>query len=144
MRRLLLMVLVGFFMMGCAGSPPSHLGIQNGKFAPCPDKDNCVDSQSPDEKHYVEPLSYKGSRGSALIKLRKVIHSMERTRIMEDSERYLRVEFTSAVMGFVDDVEFYFPDEPVIHLKSASRIGYSDFGVNRKRVEKIRELFLKK
>jgi len=79
-----------------------------------------------------------------LIKLRKVIHSMERTRIMEDSERYLRVEFTSAVMGFVDDVEFYFPDKPVIQLKSASRIGYSDFGVNRKRVEKIRELFLKK
>jgi len=144
MRRLVWMLLIGVFMMGCAGSPPSHLGIQNGKFAPCPDKDNCVDSRSPDEKHYVEPLSYKGSRESALIKLRNVIHSMERTRIMEDSERYLRVEFTSAVMGFVDDVEFYFPDKPVIQLKSASRIGYSDFGVNRKRVEKIRELFLKK
>jgi uncharacterized protein (DUF1499 family) len=47
-------------------------------------------------------------------------------------------------MGFVDDVEFYFPDEPIIHVKSASRIGYSDFGVNRERVEKIRELFLKR
>ena len=144
MRRLLWMVLTGVFMMGCAGSPPPHLGIKNGKFAPCPYKDNCVDSQSIEEKYHIEPLSYKGSTENALIKLKQVIRSMERTRIVESSDRYLRVEFTSAVMGFVDDVEFYFPDEPVIHLKSASRIGYYDFGVNRKRVETIRELFLKK
>lgn len=144
MRRVGLIVFVGVFMAGCAGSPPSHLGIKNGKFAPCPDKNNCVNSQSPDEKYYVEHLAYKGSRESALIKLKQVIHSMERTRIVEDSDRYLRIECTSAVMGFVDDVEFYFPDEPVIQIKSASRIGHYDFGVNRKRVEKIRELFLAK
>ena len=144
MGRIGLMVLVGVIMTGCAGSPPSHLGIKNGKFAPCPDRDNCVSSLSEDAKHRVDPLTYNGSRESALNHLRRVIQSMKRTRIAEESEDYLRVEFTSAVMGFVDDVEFYFPDEPIIHVKSASRIGYSDFGVNRERVEKIRKLFLKR
>jgi uncharacterized protein (DUF1499 family) len=144
MRRIGLMVLVGVFMTGCAGSPPSHLGIKSGRFAPCPDKDNCVSSQSNDEKHHVDPLAYNDSRESALNHLKQVVQSMKRTRIVDESDDYLRVEFTSAVMGFVDDVEFYFPDEPIIHIKSASRIGYSDFGVNRKRVEKIRELFLKR
>ena len=144
MERIGLIMLVGVFMMGCAGSPPSHLGVKNGRFAPCPDKDNCVSSQSKAGKHHVEPLVYNQSRESALNHLKQVIQSMKRTRIVEESDEYLRVEFTSAVMGFVDDVEFYFPDEPVIHVKSASRIGYSDFGVNRKRVEEIRALFLKK
>jgi len=144
MGRIGLMVLVGVFMTGCAGSPPFHLGLKNGRFAPCPDRDNCVSSQSRDEKHRVAPLAYNESRESALKHLKEVVQSMKRTRIVDESNDYLRVEFTSAVMGFVDDVEFYFPHEPIIHIKSASRIGYSDFGVNRKRVEKIRELFLKR
>ena len=143
MGRIGLIVLTGLFISGCAGSPPSHLGVKKGKYAPCPDRDNCVSSQSSEKKHHVDPLPYEVSRENALKHLKQVINSMERTRIVEERDDYLLVEFTSAVMGFVDDVEFYFPDEPVIHIKSASRIGRYDFGVNRKRVEKIRELFLK-
>ena len=140
----LLIACFGLIIAGCAGTPPSHLGVKNGKFVPCPDKPNCVNSQSSDKDHYIEPLTYKGSKAEAAKKLKKVILSVERTRIVEDADNYLRVEFKSAVMGFIDDVEFYFPDEPIIHLKSASRIGYSDFGVNSKRVKQIRKLFKQK
>ncbi|MBW2219045.1 MAG: DUF1499 domain-containing protein [Deltaproteobacteria bacterium] len=144
MVKVLLIALFGLTITSCAGTPPSHLGVKNGKFEPCPDKPNCVNSQSSDKDHYIEPLTYKGSKAAAAKKLKKVILSMERTRIVEDTDNYLRVEFKSAVMGFVDDVEFYFPDEPIIHLKSASRIGYSDFGVNSKRVKQVRQLFKQK
>ena len=64
-----------------------------------------------------------------------------RTRILTKEEDYIRVEYTSRLFRFVDDVEFYFPEEPVIHVRSASRLGYSDLGANRRRVERIRELF---
>jgi len=66
---------------------------------------------------------------------------MDRTVIVTENDTYLHVECKSAMMGFVDDVEFYFPQEKVIHVRSASRLGYSDLGVNRKRVEQLRELF---
>ncbi len=114
------------------------------KFTPCPKKPNCVNSQCSDGSHYIEPLTYNGSVEAATTRLRQVIESMKRARIVEDTDNYMRVEFKSAVIGFVDDVEFFFPDEPIIHVKSASRIGYSDFGVNRKRVEQIRKLFTSK
>ena len=75
------------------------------------------------------------------MRLKRTIESIKNTTIIKETENYLRIECKSAMMGFVDDMEFYFPEEKVIHLRSASRIGYSDFGVNRKRAEKIRELF---
>lgn len=141
MLKELAIVFVGLFIAGCAGTPPSHLGLKNERFAPCPDTPNCVNSQSSDADHHIEPLRYKGSREAAVEKLKDVIRSMERTRIIEATGRYMRVEFTSAIMRFVDDVEFCFPDDPVVHVKSASRTGYSDFGVNRRRVETIRKQF---
>ena len=75
------------------------------------------------------------------MRLKLTIESIKNTTIIKETENYFRIECKSAMMGFVDDMEFYFPEEKVIHLRSASRIGYSDFGVNRKRVEKIRKLF---
>jgi uncharacterized protein (DUF1499 family) len=71
--------------------------------------------------------------------LKSIIESTPRTSIVEERADYLYAEFTSMLIGYVDDVEFYFPpDEQVIHVRSASRLGYSDFGVNRKRIEDIR------
>lgn len=67
---------------------------------------------------------------------------MERTNIVTETDNYFHAEFKSALMGFVDDSEFYHDErEDVIHVRSASRVGYSDFGVNRRRVESIRERF---
>jgi uncharacterized protein (DUF1499 family) len=134
--------LIGCMMMvSCAGQRPVNLGVQNSRLTDCPSKPNCVNSQATDDDHAIAPFQYKGNKIAAFKRLKKVVESFERTTIIEEKENYLHVECRSAIMGFVDDVEFYFPEENVIHVRSASRLGYSDFGVNRKRMEKLRKLF---
>jgi len=127
---------------GCAGTRPSNLGVHKGKLAPCPKSPNCVSSQSDHERHRVSPFRYDSSPESAFSALKRVVRSMERTNIVTETDNYFHAEFKSALMGFVDDIEFYHDErEDVIHVRSASRVGYSDFGVNRRRVESIRERF---
>lgn len=122
-----------------AGKRPNNLGVRDGKLASCPNTPNCVSSQSADAAHKIEPLTYTSSPGEAFAKLEQVIKSQPRTKIITSSPNYLYVEFTSAIMGFVDDVEFYLDaDAKLIHVRSASRLGQSDLGVNRKRIETIR------
>lgn len=108
-------------------------------FLPCPNSPNCVSSLSKDASHLIEPLRYDGSRSDARQKLVDLLKNMRRTRLVKTETDYLHVEFRSMIFRFVDDVEFYFPvEESVIHVKSASRSGYYDFGANRRRVERIR------
>jgi len=122
-----------------AGKRPTNLGVRDGKLAPCPTTPNCVSSQSLDPKHQIEPFTYTSSPTEALAKLKTVIQAMPRTKIVAETDNYLYAEFTSAIMGFVDDVEFSVDEvAKVIHVRSASRLGQSDLGVNRKRVESIR------
>lgn len=134
------------FLTGCVGSVPD-LGINNGKLAPCPKTPNCVNSQAVGEKHYIQPIHYTGTREEARARLLQILGSQKRAKILTAQENYIRAEFTSALFRFVDDVEFYFPEEPsgetVIHIRSASRIGYSDLGANRKRIERIRKEWIK-
>jgi len=144
MRHLFCLILIVLFLSACAGKRPVNIGIQNGRLADCPGTPNCVSSQATDESHSIASFTYSGDKKEAFLRLKKIIESEERTRIITESENYLHVEFTSAIMGFVDDVEFCFPGEPLIHVRSASRLGYYDFGVNRKRVEHLRELFSEK
>jgi uncharacterized protein (DUF1499 family) len=121
-----------------AGTPP-ELGIQNGQLSPCPPSPNCVVSQGADPDHAIEPMAYTGSRDSAQELLTKFLGVVPRTEIVTQEENYIRVKSTSRILGFVDDTEFYFPeDEPVIHVRSAARLGESDLGVNRRRLEQIR------
>lgn len=126
-----------------AGQRPSNLGVTDGQLSPCPSSPNCVVSQgNPDAEHGIAPLVYSGDAPSALAKLESVIQAMPRTAIINKTDTYLYAEFTSKLMGYVDDVEFYLdPEASVIHVRSASRLGQSDLGVNRKRVEEIREAF---
>jgi len=138
-------VLVMFvFLTGCSGTMPK-LGINNSELAPCPKTPNCVSSQAHDKKHFIEPINFAGTQQEAHDRLLQIIESEKRTKIVTDQKDYIRVEFTSALFRFVDDVEFYFPTEKagetVIHTRSASRVGSSDFGVNRKRIERIRSKF---
>lgn len=131
-------------MFSFSGKRPTNLGIQDGKLAVCPASPNCVNSQtvSTDREHSIAPLQYTSTPAAAIATLKTVIEGMERTKIITEEENYLYAEFTSALMGFVDDVEFYLvPEEGVIHVRSASRLGQSDLGVNRKRVEAIRTKF---
>lgn len=114
----------------------------NVRMAECPDSPNCVSSISKLESHYIAPISFKGNPQKAMEKIEKAILSMKRSEINIKEPEYIKAVFTSAVFRFKDDVECLLDkDKSVINIRSASRLGYSDFGVNRARVEEIRKLF---
>lgn len=122
----------------CTGKAPISLG----QFAPCPESPNCVSTQAQDETHAIAPITYSDDRETAKKRLLAIVHSLPRTRVVAEKDDYSHVEFTSRIFRFVDDVEFYFAiEEGKIHFRSASRIGRSDLGVNRKRMEEIRSQF---
>ena len=109
----------------------------------CPDKPNCVSSQAAagDAQHFIEPLRFSGEAQAAWAGLRRALGAMPRTKVVEDSGDYLHAEATSLVFRFVDDLECALDRaNGVIHVRSASRVGHGDMGVNRKRVERLREL----
>jgi uncharacterized protein (DUF1499 family) len=111
------------------------------QLSPCPSSPNCVSTQAQDEGHAIEPIRYRKPRAEAKEALKEVIRSLPRTKLVEEDESYLHYEFTSLLLRFVDDVEFLFDDETkTIHFRSASRTGYGDLGVNRKRMEQVRAL----
>ena len=133
----------GLIIATCSGTRPANLGVTNGLLAPCPSSPNCVSSQARDPEHAVAALTFTASPAEAMEKLKRIIQTMPRTRIVTETPAYLHVEFTSAVMRFVDDVEFSLDESTrSINLRSASRLGKSDLGVNRKRAEKIRSKWL--
>lgn len=122
-----------------AGKRPTNIGVQSEQLIPCPGTPNCVNSQSQNSQQKIQPLTYNSTPAEAMADLKKVVQNLERTKIVTETENYLYAEFTSKLMGFVDDVEFLLDDSAkVIHVRSASRLGESDLGVNRKRIETIR------
>jgi uncharacterized protein (DUF1499 family) len=125
-----------------AGKRPNNLGVRDGKLAPCPKSPNCVSSYCSDPIHQIAPLAYKSTPEKAIADLKQLIQSLPRTQIISENPDYLYAEFTSALMGYVDDVEFYLDKNAnIIHVRSASRLGKSDLGVNRQRIETIRAKF---
>lgn len=121
-----------------AGESPD-LGIIEGHLSPCPSSPNCVVSQGADESHTIAPITYTSDRQAVRDVLVQVLGVVPRTEVIVQTEDYVRAKSTSRLMGFVDDLEFYLPaDTPVIHLRSAARLGESDLGVNRRRLEQIR------
>ncbi|MEM6425661.1 MAG: DUF1499 domain-containing protein [Cyanobacteria bacterium P01_D01_bin.128] len=137
---MMIAALPGFKLL-FSGSRPDDIGVEGGRLTACPSSPNCVVSQGEaDAEHAIAPLRYSGTPAEAMDALRQVVGNQARSEIIEQTDSYLYAEFTSRLMGFVDDVEFYFPaDEPgVIHVRAAARLGQSDLGVNRKRIEAIR------
>ena len=123
---------------------PLNLGVRDGRLAPPNRSPNNVSSQAPkdDAEHYIAPLKFRGGGAEALGILRKVVDGMDRTLVVRHEREYLYAEFRSKLMGYVDDVEFYLEEsDGVIHVRSASRLGRRDFGVNRARIEAIRRRF---
>src|SRR5262245_57075740 len=112
---------------------PANLGVHNGLLAPCRRTPNCVSSQADrsDREHYIAPLR------ASMDEIRTAVAALPRTRIVLAHSNYLYVEFRSRLLGYVDDVEFFF-DGAAVQVRSASRLGRRDFGVNRARVEQIR------
>lgn len=125
-----------------SGSRPENLGAKDGRLAPCKRTPNCVSSQADVDKdtgHYIAPIRIKGSTRGGWAALKSLLQSMPRVSLVADKENYLYAEFASRTMGFVDDVEFLLDEKAgVIHVRSASRLGSRDFGVNRDRIETIR------
>ena len=123
---------------------PYDLGLQNQRLSSCPETPNCVSSQEKFSQNRIPPITFEDSLEQAKERIYKVINSMRGTRIITKEVLYLHVEFTTEVLGFIDDVEFYFDaSQSLIHLRSASRWGYWDLGLNRRRAGNIRSEFKK-
>ena len=121
-----------------SGTPPA-LGVTEGRLVPCPESPNCVSTQTDSEAHRLAPVSWPASQGDALAKIKEVVgDNFARASLIDESSDYLRYEFRSLIFRFVDDVEFYFDqDARLIHFRSASRVGHSDLGANKSRMQKI-------
>jgi uncharacterized protein (DUF1499 family) len=101
-----------------------------------------VSSLDADRGHFVQPLRFAGSAKDAQYRLLRILNDLKRARVVTFEENFIQAEFISSVFGFIDDVVFDFDDrEKIVHVKSASRVGFSDLGVNRRRIEKIRKRF---
>lgn len=140
-KRYLLLCVVA--LSGCTTTAPT-LGVKNGMLLPCPNTPNCVASGNTSEEA-LRPIRLDVPPTVAKKQLVDVITTLPRTTIREQSNDYIRVEFETALLGFVDDVEFLLSTDDAkstrIDFRSASRIGYSDLGANRARMEKIIALF---
>ena len=125
-------------LSACSGTAPDNLGIREGRLTACPDSPNCVNSQASDERHAIEPLPLKGSAEETQARLKALLSEEPRVTLVEEAPGYLRAEFSSKLMRFVDDVEFMIGGAAV-DVRSASRLGYADFDVNRERIEHLRQ-----
>jgi uncharacterized protein (DUF1499 family) len=137
-----LIIFVGAPMGLFSGTRPDNLGVRDGRLAAPKRTPNNVHSQidvRADAAHYIEPLRYGGDARQAWAALRQVIEGMPRARVVTSKPDYLHAEFSTRLMGFVDDAEFFLDAKAgVIQVRSASRLGRSDFGVNRERIESMR------
>ena len=110
-----------------------------GKLRACPASPNCVSSDATDPEHRVEPIRLVGSPEQAFAKAREIVSGWPRTQIVSEAPGYLHAECKSRIMRFIDDLELALRAERAeIAVRSASRVGYSDMGVNRRRVERLR------
>lgn len=134
------MGILSSILAACAGERPNNLGEKAGQLAACPASPNCVSSQSADEGRRIAPLAFSGDPDAAFARLKLVLGGRAETTIIEERPGYLRVELHTTL--FVDDGEFLLDRvRTVIHVRSAARLGYSDLGKNRRRMEEIRRQF---
>lgn len=147
-NQLLLVGLVSSLIMlsACSGSRPTDIGITNGQLLPCPESPNCVNSRANNQEHAIKAFHFKKPISqveaiNAINAIKEALMTLPEIEIIQETKTYLYAEATSKIMRFVDDVEFLFPNEQLIqevHVRSASRLGYKDFDVNRLRIESIR------
>jgi uncharacterized protein (DUF1499 family) len=128
-----------------AGTRPENLGLRDGRLVPCKPTPNCVSSRSDptaDPGHFIAPIAIRGEPEKAWAAVVEAVRSAERARIVVERPGYLHAEFASRILGFVDDVELQLDAAAkLVYVRSASRLGRSDFGVNRARVEALRARF---
>jgi len=138
---ILLVVAVPFLipaLLNLGASRPQNLGVNDGLLSPCPDSPNCVCTQDDSPEHQMKPIPFTDSPDDALERIKAAIQSLPRTALISESKTYLHFEVRSLIYRYVDDVEIYI-DAPqkLIHFRSASRVGKSDMGVNRARMDEL-------
>jgi uncharacterized protein (DUF1499 family) len=133
---------IALAILSALAAKPKNLGVVDGRLAPCPNAPNCVSTQAADNQHKIEAIVYDGNPDDAMMRLKAVIATIPRMKIVTQSGNYLHAEATSLIFRFRDDVEFWIDRQAnVIHFRSASRVGHSDLGANRARMERIRKAF---
>ena len=133
-----------FMTFGCSKQPPDHMQFTEGNLSPCPNRPNCVSTQSHDSRHAMPPLPFLGTKDQSKNRIIEIIKGMERSKIIDTSDSYIHAQFRTRFLRFIDDVEFLFDDAArLVHFRSASRLGYYDFGLNRRRMSEISKLYLK-
>lgn len=138
--------IIAFFplrwLVARASPMPDNLGVGNGRLTPCPESPNCVSTQAADELHGIAPIAYDGETAVAQQKILAILQADPSLTLISQTPTYLHAEARSSLWRFIDDVEFFFDEaEGLIHFRSASRLGYGDAGVNRQRMEAIRNAF---
>lgn len=137
--RLLAISVITMPLFSCSGTRPANLGIRDGRLTACPASPNCVSSDAADDAHSVPPFHLIVAPQDGWRAVRTAIDGLPRTKIISSTDDYIHAECSSAVFGFVDDLELHLrPAEKLIAVRSAARLGHSDLGVNRKRVESLR------
>jgi uncharacterized protein (DUF1499 family) len=133
-----------FLLIVVSGLCAQCVTAGDGGPAPCPDRPNCVSSRSaPEHRSYIAPLAFSGPADAAWRRITALVADLPRVAVVKQSDTELHAECRSAVFGFVDDLELTLdPARSVIHVRSAARTGYFDFGVNRRRVEALRQRFV--
>ena len=143
LRKILTLVLIGasgMFFLSFSSKSPDNLGVKNGRFLPLPDSPNGVSTQATATSQRMEPIPFTGNAAEEMKRIVAAVNSVPRSKIVQQDSHYLRAEFTSLLFRFVDDVEFFIDDKDnVVQFRSASRIGYSDLGVNRRRMDLLSE-----
>jgi uncharacterized protein (DUF1499 family) len=133
---------VPLLLISCASTVDRGAPDPSGPLKPCPASPNCVSTLASDPDRRMAPLPYRVDRATSRTILLSILAGLPRTTVVARGEHYLRAECRSQVFGFVDDLEFAFDDEAgQIHFRSASRSGYWDFGVNRKRMSAIGDAY---
>lgn len=141
-KKVLLIAAVSVSLTACSGTRPDNLGVTQGKLKTCPSSPNCVSSfdDKSDETHYIAPVTAINEK--AWQQFKQKVEASDFLKLVESRSDYLYLEETSDLMKFVDDLEIYWDrSSDTVHFRSASRIGYGDWGVNRERVEKLKALF---
>ena len=141
----LVIMLMALSVAGSGGCGQGRTDVSTGsgtRLAPCPGSPNCVSSLEEPGRSRVEPLPFRGSPEQAIRILRECLIAEAGAEIVDEEGPYLHATFTSALFGFVDDVECMLSaEEQQIDVRSASRLGWWDFGVNSRRVERLRHCF---
>lgn len=118
---------------------PDNLGISDGRLAACPDSPNCVSSYEPTGSHRIDSIAFTGTLEETRAKLMAALGAIPRVMIVTEEPTYIHATTRSRLMGYVDDNEFHLDEAAgVIHVRAAARIGQSDLGANRSRIEGIR------